>query len=420
MIISNLVSAAPPPAPERARPGSERYPRVYGGGWTRTKSGKRVDEDSAKKIATAYECEAIISDDIGMMPLQVFERSELGAERVLPNGRTRNVAYLLERQPNRWMVPFVFKKTVARWMIWWGNAYIWNPQSIYPELFILDASKTVPVFDEDGNKWYSTTFPNGKEDFIPDSEMVHLMLNSKDGLHGLSVLEYARETMGRQLAAHETQDVISGNGLKPTAALWVKTRDLSQEARDMVRKTYLDAVETGAAIFETEKFEKFETITMKPTDAQFMEGVDATDTDIARFFKMPAHKLNMGKQSYESNEQQEMVYLRSCLNPFLVQVEQAGQLKWIPEGNQKRMYLKWNRDALLQTDAKTRTEVLTKRIQNGMYTPNQALAIEDQNGYPEGNAHYMQSSYGRILENGSVEAKNVQAAQGGQSEERQE
>jgi HK97 family phage portal protein len=279
-------------------------------------------------------------------------------------------------------------------------------------LFILDADKTTAKFDEDGNKWYETRFPNGQIELLPDVEIAHLMINSKDGLRGIPVLEHARETLGRQLAAHETQDSLAGDGLKPTAALWVKSRALSDEAREKVRRSYIDAVQTGAAVFETDQFEKFESITMKPTDAQFLEGIAATDADIANFFGFPLHKLNMGKQSYESNDQQELNYIKSCLNPFCVQTEQVGGLKWIAVKDQPFQYLRFNRDAILQTDAKTRMETLIKKIQNAILTPNEALRIEDMNPYPGGDHHYMQASYGRILADGSIEAAKGQALQG--------
>lgn len=401
MIISNLVSQ---PVPEPVKPEPNQPLRVWGGGWTMTKARKRVDEDVAKRVAAAYRCANTIGNDIASMPLQVFNNYQGRTVRIYPDMAARNTAFLLERQPNRWMSPFIWKKTIVNWLIWWGNAYIWRPPGSYAELFILDASTTYPVFDEKGNKWYQTVFPNKEKTAIPDSEVVHLMINSKNGLFGMSVLEYARETLGRQAAAHETQDELSGNGLKPTAALWVKSRDLSQEARDVVRKSYLDAVGTGAAIFETDKFEKFETITMKPTDAQFLEGIAATDANIANFFDFPLHKLNMGKQSYESNEQQELNYVKSCLNPYLVQWEQAGGLKWIAERDQPFQFLRFNRDALLQTDAKTRTEILVKKVQGGILTPNQALQIEDMNGYPGGDSHYMPVNIGKIREDGSVDA----------------
>jgi HK97 family phage portal protein len=399
MIISNLVNAAAPPVPEKANPG-KIYPEIYRQGYTRTKSKQVVNEDSAKKVATVYRCANTISDDIGMMPLQVYHSFRNAITRIYPDGTLRNTAYLVERQPNRWMIPFIWKKTIVNWLQFWGNAYIWQPAGAYRELFILPASATYPVLDADGNKWYATTWPNQQNDLIPDVEMVHLMINSSDGLTGKSMLGYARETFGRQLAAHETQDSISGNGLQPTAALYMAGK-VDQLQRDVVRKSYLDAVGTGAAIFD-DKVTKYEQITMKPIDAQFLEGIAATDADIANFFNFPLHKLNMGKQSYESNEQQELNYIHSALNPFLVQWEQAGGLKWVAEVDQPFNYLKFNRDSILQTDAKTRAEILRTRIQSAMMTPNEALQVEDMNGYAGGDSHYMPSNFGQIQADGSI------------------
>lgn len=407
MIISRLTNQAHAPAvPAQASPG-QLYPNIYRMGYTKTASGQVVSEETAKRVATVYRCSNVISDDIAMMPLQVYRSYQGQISRVFPDAQMRNPAYLLERQPNRWMVPFIWKKTIVNWLIFQGNAYIWNPPGAYHELYILDAGQTYPVLDKDGNKWYATTFPDNSEQRIPDSEIVHLMINSSNGLQGRSVLTYARDTVGRQLSAHDTQDRVSG-GLNPSAAIWVNG-ELSPEARERVRRAYLDAVTGsqnagGAAVFDN-KIAKFEKITMSPADAQFLEGIAATDADIANFFSFPLHKLNMGKQSYESNEQQELSYIRSTLNPFLVQWEQAGGLKWIAEVDQPFQYLRFNRDALLQTDTKTRSEVIKNRIMSGVLTPNQALQIEDMNGYPGGDAHYFPGNMGRIMPDGSIEIK---------------
>ena len=181
MIISNLFNVALPAVPEKALPSTAQWPQIYRGGYVTTKSKKKVDENSAKSVATAYRCAHTICTDVATMPLQVFQRAGMGAKRIQPNAPLRNTAYLLEVQPNRWMVPSVWKETIANWLIWWGNAYIWSPPSRFTEFYILEASQTYPVFDQNGDKWYKTIFPNKDEQLIPDVEMVHLMINSRDG-----------------------------------------------------------------------------------------------------------------------------------------------------------------------------------------------------------------------------------------------
>lgn len=375
-----------------AQPAPAVVPAIYQervSSWgTQTKSGQRVSADSARSLSTAYRCGNIISDDIAAMPLQEFQKVGRSIFQVAPDPVTRNLAYLLEIQPNRWMTPFIFKKTAVDWLIFWGNAYIWTPPGAYREMYLLGADVTYPVFDADGSLWFKSRFPDGQERAIPAVEICHLMINPVKGLIGRSVITFAKETMGRQMGAHETQDEINGNGLKPGAVMWVNG-EANLEARDKLRRSYTEAIEAGGVAVFDNKITKFEPVTMKPSDAQFLESIGATDAEIANFFGVPLYKLNMGKQSYQSNEQQNLDYLRTSLNPYLVQFEQAGRLKWMRTEEQVTTYLRFIRESLLQTDAKTRAEYLEKLIFSGQLTPNEARQINDQSAYEGGDKHYV-------------------------------
>lgn len=378
----NMPPAAMQPAVERS----------FGnwGGYTRT--GEMVSEETAKRVSTAYRCAMIIADDIASMPLQMFRKEQGNISQVSPDPIQRNMAYLLEVSPNRWMIPFVFKHAWIDSLIWFGNAYIWRPAQAYPELFLLDPGQTYPEYDAAGNLWYRTQFPDGSKMDLPWVEVNHLMINSKNGMIGRSVLTHARETIGRQQGALKTQNKIFANGL--TAAAYMQFGDeLNAEARDRARSEYQKAIAGpdnggGLAVLDS-KVVKFETINIKPVDAQFLETVNATDAQIANYFGIPLYKLNMGKQSYESNEQQNLDYLRSTLNPYLVQIEQGARLKWLPTMDQGGTYFRFNRDALLQTDARTRAEVLNKKIFSGIMTPNEGRQIEDLSPYAGGDVHYV-------------------------------
>lgn len=153
MGIVQAIKNMAPPVPEVVKP-DETTGRYYHSGYvtSRSASGKRVTVDGAKSIAAAYRCANTISDDISSMPLQQFYKINNTVQRVLPDQSLRNTAYLIEIEPNRWMSPSVMKKTLADWLIWWGNAYTWTPLSPFRETFILSADKTFPWFDSDGNK----------------------------------------------------------------------------------------------------------------------------------------------------------------------------------------------------------------------------------------------------------------------------
>lgn len=405
MILDFLFNNLPKPDP--AAVPNTKHTTIFNPFGQYTESGKRVSAETATKIATAYRCQNILSDDIASMPFQVFEKYGRNIDQVKSDPITRNIAYLLTVQPNRWMTPFIFKKTVIQWLIFWGNAYIWEPAQQFRELYILPADKTYPVFDESGNLWYKTIMASGEEKTIPWVEITHLMINSKDGYSGRSVLEFAAETMGRQLGAHATQNKITGNGLNPAAVIWFEG-ELNKDARDKARNAYLDAVRGsenagGVAVLDG-KVHKFETVTMKPTDAQFLEAIEATDAEIANFFGMPLYKLNMGKQSYQSNEQQNLDYLRTTLDPYLVQWEEVARIRWLRLEEQPIKYFKFIRDAILKTDAKTRSEISKNRVQSGVMTPNEAREKEDMSAFDGGDQFYMPSNMAVIQEDGTLVA----------------
>ena len=113
--------------------------------------------------------------------------------------------------------------------------------------------------------------------------------------------------------------------------------------------------------------------------------------------------MTQGKQSYESNEQQNLDYLNTTLDPYLVQWEQAAALKWLSEDEQNYMYFKFNRDALLRTDSRSRGESLAKRVLNGWMTPNQAAQVEDLPSFEGGDAHYIPANTARIMPDGNLQ-----------------
>lgn len=376
-------------------------------------SGQTVTAESSKNISTAYRCINVLSDDFAKMPMQTFINRVAGTiERLRPSNTIQNVAWLLEISPNRWMTPFVFKKTLMQWLLCYGNAYAWMPprsQGGRREIFVLNSAATYPLYDLHGNLWYQTTFANGETRYLPDVEVLHMVINSLDGINGRSVITYARESLGRQLGAYETQAKFYAQGLNPGGILWMNG-DVDGTARAKVRDAYEAAMGGSSNAYRLavmdNKVSKFEPITMKPVDAQFLEGIAENDLEIANFFGMPLYKLNMGKQAYSSNEQQNLDYLSTTLDPYLVQMEQAAALRWLSEEEQNYTYFRFNRDVLLRTDAITRASIIEKRIQSGVLTPNEGRQIDDLSAFEGGDSHYIPANIAIIGVDGSPKTAN--------------
>lgn len=353
-----------------------------------TGSGQVVTPESSKNVATAYRCGNILSDDIAKMPLQVYISRRSGEiDRQRPDPMVRNLAWVLERQPNRWWSPFQFKKQVAQWLIHWGNGFVWQPP-IYPrEHFILPSSVTAPVFDQHGELWYRTQFRGDHHySYLPAVEVAHFMINPDEtGFVGRGVVQYARETIGRQLSAYASQNSLFKNGLSAAGILWL-SGDSSPEVRKKVREMYEEVMSgesnAGRIAILDKKVTQFQSVTMQPKDIQFLSLIQDNDIAVMNFFGMPSYKLNTGKQAYNSNEQNNLDYLSTTLDPYLVQIEQVGGLKWLSFEEQGYTYLRFERSALFRTDAKSRGDYLNAAIQNGRMKPNEARQIEDRPADP--------------------------------------
>lgn len=397
IVSSSLQSTTKPPAGLEAVPdqGGSTY-----AGRVMTRSKQYVSPELAKKIHVVYRCANGIIDDIATMPLKHIRRTGDSTETVQPDAALRNTAYLLQVSPNRWMTPSVFTGTVIRWLIFWGNGLIWSPPPpALREYFILPTNMTQPKMDPSGNLWYEVRFPNGEKKYLPSVEVMHIMVNSTNGIWGRSVLEYARDTMGLRLGMASTKETIQGQGLNPSAYVKVDAI-LDKEGRQKYRDSYMEVLagseNSGSLVVFDNKITEFQPITMKPSDAQFLEQINATDRELANFFKYPEYKLNMGKQSYQSNEQQDLDYLKSTLDPYLVQWEQASRLRWLSEAEQATDYFKFTRESVLRTDSKKRAEIHEIEIRSGILKPNEARAHEDRNSYPDGEKFWMSRNNAEI------------------------
>ena len=362
-----------------------------------TSAGEIVTPERSKSVATAYRAGNIISDDVGKIPFQQFIRQGREIQQVQPDARTMNLAYLLEVSPNQWgWTPFQFKKAIIQWQIYHGNALVWRPPVWPPQLLILPANRSKPVFDVGGTLWYEHKFSNQKVEYIPSVEVLHLLINPDDtGFWGRGVITFARETLGKQLGSYRTQANLIGKGLKSYAYVQVPGV-LDKPGRSKIRDAYEEALEAyGLAVFDN-KITKFEPIQMKLTDAQFLEQIQATDLDIANFFGVSLAMLNMGKEAYNSNEQKYIEYLQGTLDAYLVPFEQAARIRWLSAEEQGRSYFKFIRDALLRMDARGRAETNEARIRSGVMTPNEAREKDDMSAYPEGDKYYMTSNYAPI------------------------
>lgn len=348
-------------------------------------TGESVTQDSALKLSAVFRCVNILSDDVSKLPIHQIKVS--GEERKFDYEHP--ASQLVSMSPNEVMVPIVFWKLMEMRRELWGNAYAYieTDYNGYPSALIpLPPEYVLPFIDATGNLWYIAALPGLDKRKLPASEVIHLKGISKDGVTGISILQYARETIGAGQAEQKFEGYLYLRGMKLGGVVEVPSK-VSPADREIVRAEFekmTSGLNNMHRVAVLDLNQKFIPLNMPLKDAQFIETKQSNIRDIARFWGIPLYKLFEGKEAYSSNEQQDLDYMKNSLDPVLVQYEQELRLKLLTKPERKKRYFRFNRSAQLRADLKTRSEYLKLMVDMGIYTRNEARAYEELNPYKPG------------------------------------
>lgn len=362
-------------------------------------------KESAQKLSAVYAAVEIRSDDMSCLPAYVINTKT--RERV-----DHPILYLLNVRPNAVMTPTVRKKLLERSILLTGNAYDWiirDPVTREPSEMIPIPGDLVQIWVDDRRRcWYDVTDPVTHAQFrLPQEDVCHYKGPTNDGIRGLSVLSYAAQTVQAGLAAQEYNKAFYESGGQPSGILSVEG-DFSGYVRDAdgnpTGKTQKDAireewerVHSGAAnahrVAVLDYGMKYQALSISQKDAMFIEQQTQTVEDIARYFQMPLYKLQSGKQSYNSNEQNAIEYL-GRLQPRVSQneEEQTWNLLSMSELNEG-LEIRYNMMALLRSDQSSRATYYQKMRQEGIYCINDIRALEDMPDVAGGDEHAASLNY---------------------------
>ena len=125
----------------------------------------------------------------------------------------------------------------------------------------------------------------------------------------------------------------------------------------------------------------YENLGIPADDAQFIQSKKFTLEEIARFYGVQLHMIqNLDKSSFNNIEQQSIEFRTYCLGPWAVIWEQEIYKNLLNETEQmENYYAKFNFNALMRGDYKTRMEGYRTGVQMGLYSLNEVRQMEDEN-----------------------------------------
>lgn len=266
-----------------------------------------------------------------------------------------------------------------------GYAHIVRTGRRVTQLLPLDPNRMDVKQGTDLSLVYEYRRANGQIEPFDQEEIFHLRGLTLDGITGLSVLGYARESIGLALQTEAHGATLFKNGAQAGSVL-EHPKTLSDTAYENI-KTELEKFRGAENAHKTMLLEedmKFKPIGMTSTDAQFLETRGFQRSDIAMFFGVPPHMLGMVEKQTSWGagiEQQAIGFVTYTLDDWLVMWEEAIKADLIDEDDIKA---KFNRKALVNGDLKTRWETYAKGLQWGVYSPDDVLRFEDENPRADG------------------------------------
>ena len=368
------------------------------------------EQQTAMKLSAVNRCVEVLSDSIGKLPVTVKD------SRTRKTVEDHALMQLLSIRPNEVQTPLVFLKMLEGNRLCGGNGYAYivrDPRNMRPTALIPIPANTVCITMDlqSGTPRYSFPDPFTARGYtnVHPSDMIHVMGYTYDGYKGVSVLERAAEVIGTGRAAQQYSLSYYANGGQPAGLLHTDTdltgtvtvtrdgKQITMTKKDVIRdewqKLYSGPGNAGKVAVLDFGLE-YKPIAINNRDAQFVEQTELTVQDIARFFGVPLYKLQAGKQSYSSNEQNAVEYVVGTLHPIIEQYEKEFTYKLLTLSEiRDGLRIEINLMAELRGDAASRGSWYRAMREIGVLSVNDILAEEGRPDVEGGDERYASLNY---------------------------
>ncbi|MDY4605268.1 phage portal protein [Clostridium tertium] len=377
---------------------------------------------TSKKIeseVTYFTCLKMLSETLAKMPLKFYQETEKGIEKAEPNEAYK----LLKIRPNPIMTPSIFWATIEQNRNHYGNAYVWIRRKykknkyggeikiqdfwIMPSQDVTVLIDNEGIFQGKGRMWYKYHDKYSNEDYVFSSEdVMHFKTShSFDGILGAPVKDILKSTVEGGLESQEFMNTLYKTGLTAKAVLEY-TGDLDQTAKERLIKgfeEFANGSKNAGKIIPVPLGMKLVPLDLKLTDSQFFELKKFNALQIAGAFGVKPNQINdYEKSSYSNSEMQQLSFYIDTELFILKQYEEELNYKVLDKQEIiDNKFYKFNEKVILRTDSKSQMESLSKAINNGIYTPNEARAYLDKPAKEGGDVLVMNGNYIPITDVGN-------------------
>lgn len=357
------------------------YQSIWGadllGARVNTAAGVPVTMENAVTLSAVFACVRLLADTVSTLPVGTFTRDR-GATRPAyprppwldtPSGRDPSITRI------------GYFSQVMMSLLLDGNSFtglVYDDNAEVIETHVLDPRRVDIKRGPDSAPIYTVRLENGTQRTYDATDILHIPLIRMPGaMRGLSPVEAARQSIGLGKVAEQYGAEFFANGAAPRALILTEADLNKEQAEDLAEK--FDARHSGTGKRHKTGVltngAKFETLSITPEQAQFLELRQYQTVDIARIYRIPPHLIQdvqAGSVSYASVEAQGIEYDTLTVRPYLEIIE-VGHQRVLP----RSWFLNFDEEGLLRGDLKGRFEAYGTGISAGFFLRSDARRKED-------------------------------------------
>lgn len=365
----------------------------------------------AMRLSAVYRAVELISDSVAMLPIYV-QFTDNDGYKTRYNEHSANK--LLNDEPNKLMTRYQFIKLLMIDVMLKGNAFAYIRRDdigncielvyLHPDTVTIDYNELTREL-----KYRCNTVT----EIIEPCNIIHLVKYSTDSVHGISILQNAKNTLALTSDTEKQASNFFKSGCALSGILKVQGQ-LSDAQKQQIKSSWNSAYNgeaSGLAVIQGNM--DYQQISVNAADAQLLESRLFNITDIARFFGLsPVLLGDLSKSSYSTLEQSQLQFLSQTLQPYITMIEQEFSRK-IFRPSEINLSINVDEKALIMTDKAALASYYVQLQQNGLMTANE---IRKELGLPaiEGGdktvmqAQYLQQQSNNIVNSNEDDTKDIQ------------
>ncbi|MFD4551410.1 phage portal protein [Streptomyces sp. NPDC058466] len=335
----------------------------------------QVSAHGAQSLIPLFACWRILADSVASLPVQTFMR----------NATTR--------APNPFLPDLLFQPSARdNWFQWIhkcmmslvsrGNAYgliVERDKFGFPvtiewlhpdDVFVDEERPTMPLFYYQGQS-------------VPTEDMFHIPWVVMPGcVKGLSPIQAFAKTIGVGIAATDYGRSWFENGGTPPATMKNSAKTVNPDESTEIRDRLSAAMRSRKPLVFGNDWD-FNALKVNPEESQFIETLQINATQMATIYGVPpgmvAGTQGGGSVTYSNAESEAINLVTLTFRPWLVRLESA-----ISPQLAGRQMMRFNVDAMIRTDTKTRYEVYGLALDQGWMNVDDIRALENLAPLPDG------------------------------------